>query len=134
MDVDTQAWSGEGDFTVRLLAILEQIDGIAALRVEDAPASRSGTGYAFLANEIFVRFATRRTRRPARRFGVLPGTRVVETPMLTLAALQSRLAGIEGIGAADYVDDQMIQYLRTRQVVAPYQTRGYKLVEMVRLY
>jgi len=134
MDVDTQAWSGEGDFTVRLLAILEQIDGIAALRVEDAPASRSGTGYAFLANEIFVRFATRRTRRRVRRFGVLPGTRLVETPRLTLAALQSRLAGIEGIGPADYMDDGMIQYLRTRQVVAPYQTRGYKLVEMVRLY
>jgi hypothetical protein len=134
MDVDTQAWSGEGDFTVRLLAILEQIDGIAALRVEDAPASRSGTGYAFLANEIFVRFATQRTRRRVRRFGVLPGTRLVETPRLTLAALESRLAGLEGIGPADYVDDGMIQYLRTGQVVAPHQTRGYKLVEMVRLY
>jgi hypothetical protein len=134
MDVDTQAWSGEGDFTARLLEVLGQIDDIAALRVEDAPASRSGTGFALLANEIFVRFATEPTRTRVRRFGVLPGTRLVETPRLTLAALESRLAGIEGIGPADYVDDGMIQYLRTQRVVAPYQSKGYKLVEMVRIY
>lgn len=134
MEVDTQAWSGEGDFTARLLEALGRIDEIAALRVEDAPASRSGTGYAFLANEIFVRFATERTRRPVRRLGLIPGTHPVETPRLTLAALESRLAGMEGIGPCDYMDDGMIQYLRTRLVVAPYQTRGYKLVEMVRVY
>ncbi len=134
MTVDAQAWSGEGDFTARLLEALGQVDEIAALRVEDAPASRSGAGYALLANEIFVRFDTERTRKPMRRFGLFPGTRLVETPRLTLAALESRLAGIEGIGPADYLDDGMIQYLRTRLVVAPYQTRGYKLVEMVRVY
>jgi hypothetical protein len=134
MDVDTQAWSGEGEFTARLVEVLGQIEEIAALRVEDAPASRSGTGYALLANEIFVRFATERVPQPVRRLGVLPGTRLVETPRLTLAALESRLAGIEGIGPADYLDDGMIQYLRTQRVVAAYQTRGYKLVEMVRIY
>ena len=63
-----------------------------------------------------------------------PGARVVERPRLTLAALESRLADIEGIGPADYVDDGMIQYLRTERVVVPYQTKGYKLVEMVRIY
>ena len=28
----------------------------------------------------------------------------------------------------------MLQYLRTERIVPPYQTRGYKLVELVRLY
>jgi hypothetical protein len=34
----------------------------------------------------------------------------------------------------DYTDDGMLQYLRTQRIVPPYQTRGYKLVEMVRVY
>jgi hypothetical protein len=134
MDVDTQAWSGEGDFTTRLIEILGRMEEIAAIRVGDAPSSQSGTGYVFLSNEIFVRFATERVREPVRRLGVLPGTRVVERPRLTLATLESRLAGVEGIGPADYLDDGMIQYLRAERIVAPYQTQGYKLVEMVRVY
>jgi hypothetical protein len=28
----------------------------------------------------------------------------------------------------------MIQYLRTERVIPPYQTRGYKLIELVRIY
>ena len=28
----------------------------------------------------------------------------------------------------------MIQYLRTERVIPPYQTRGYKLVELLRIY
>jgi hypothetical protein len=28
----------------------------------------------------------------------------------------------------------MLQYLRAERIVPPYQTRGYKLVELVRLY
>jgi hypothetical protein len=28
----------------------------------------------------------------------------------------------------------MLQYLRTERVVPPYQTRGYKIVELVRVY
>jgi len=134
MEIDTRAWSGEGDFTARVIEVLGQMEEIAAIRVGDAPSSQSGTGYVFLANEIFLRFATERVREPVRRLGLLPGTRVVERPRLTLAALESRLAGIEGIGPADYVDDGMIQYLRTERVVVPYQTKGYKLVEMVRVY
>ena len=134
MDVDTRAWSGEGDFTVRLIETLRHVEEIAAIRVGDAPSSQSGTAYVFLSNEIFLRFATERVRRPVRRLGVFPGARVVEHPRLTLAALESRLAGVEGIGPADYVDDGLIQYLRTERIVSPYQTRGYKLVEMVRVY
>jgi hypothetical protein len=134
MDVDTQAWSGEGAFTARLIEVLSQAPEIAAIRVEDAPASQSGTGYVFLANEIYLRFATESVPVPVRRFGVFPGARMVERPRLTLAALESRLAGIEGIGPADYLDEGMIQYLRAERIVPPYQTRGYKLVEMVRIY
>jgi hypothetical protein len=134
MDVDTSAWSGEGDFTARLLEVLEQTDEIAALRVEDASSSRSDAGYVLLANEIFVRFATERRRQRTRWLGLLPLTRLVESPRLTLRGLELRLAGTDGIGPADYADDGMIQFLRTERVVAPYQTRGYKLVELVRVY
>jgi hypothetical protein len=28
----------------------------------------------------------------------------------------------------------MLQYLRTERIVPPYQTKGYKLVELVRIY
>ena len=38
------------------------------------------------------------------------------------------------IGAPDYSDEGMLQYLRTERIIPPYQTRGYKLVELVRLY
>jgi hypothetical protein len=44
------------------------------------------------------------------------------------------LAAIEGVGPADYADPGMIQYLRTERIVPPYQTRGYKVVELIRLY
>jgi hypothetical protein len=134
MDIDRSAWSGEGDFTARLLDVLAQVDEIAALRVEDAPASRADAGYVLLANEIFIRFGAERRGPRARWLGVFPFGRPVETPRLTLEGLASRLAGIEGIGPADYVDDGMIQYLRTERIVAPYQTRGRKLVELVRIY
>ena len=38
------------------------------------------------------------------------------------------------IGAPDYADEGMLQYLRTERVIPPYQTKGYKLVELVRVY
>ena len=38
------------------------------------------------------------------------------------------------IGAPDYSDEGMIQFLRAERIVPPYQTRGYKLVELVRIY
>jgi hypothetical protein len=134
MEVERSAWSGEGDFTARLLEVLQRFDEIAAIRVEDAPASRSGTGYALLANEIFILFATERRRQRFRWLGILPLTRSVDAPRLTLDGLASRLAGVEEIGPPDYSDDGMLQYMRTERIVAPYQTRGYKLVELVRIY
>ena len=132
MEIDTTGWSGDGDFTIQLVEQLKAFDEIARLRVEDAPASGAGAGYNFLANEIFVAFAAD-TRR-VRPWRFLPFTRPVLEPRLTLSGLHARLAAIEGIGEADYADEGMLQYLRTERVVQPYQTRGYKMVEMVRIY
>lgn len=134
MQIDDAAWSRDGDFTIRLVEALQQIEEVASLRVEDAPASRSGTGYNLLANEIYVSFTTRLARVRERWLGVLPRNRAVREPSMTLAGLEARLASIEGIGPADYADEGMLQYLKTERVVAPYQTRGYKLVELVRVY
>lgn len=134
MDIDTSAWSGDGDFTAQLLEALKGVDEIAAIRLEDAPASRTGAGYNFLVNEFFLTFAAERVSEPGRWLRIVPVTRRVLRPRLTLAALDARLALVEGIGSADYSDEGMLQYLRTQLVVAPYQSRGYKLVEMVRVY
>ncbi|HEY3383029.1 MAG TPA: hypothetical protein VGK32_14750 [Vicinamibacterales bacterium] len=134
MDLDTSAWSGDGDFTIRLLETLRAIEEIAFLRLQDAPASGTGAGYAFLANEIFVSFVTDLRLERAWRFGLIPVTRRVIVPRLRLAGLEARLAPVEGVGSADYSDNGMLQYLRTERVIPPYQTRGYKLVEMVRVY
>jgi hypothetical protein len=65
---------------------------------------------------------------------VFSGTRQVDVKALTLAGLERALAGVEGIGAPDYSDEGLLQYLRAHRIVAPYQTRGFKLVEMVRIY
>ena len=61
--VDIAKWSGEGTFTQVLLDRLRQIESIAFIRVEDAPASRSEADYNFISNEIFVAFAARSAHR-----------------------------------------------------------------------
>jgi len=134
MQIDRSAWSGDGDFTIRLLEALQQIDDLAFIRVEDAPASRAGTGYNLLANEIYVSFATAPGPRVERWLGVFPRTRFVQVPRLSLQDLDARLGQVEEIGQADYTDAGMLQYLRTERIIPPYQTRGYKLVELVRIY
>ena len=58
MDVDTSKWSGEGEFTQLLVDHLQRLPGVAGLRVEDAPASRSEADYNFISNEVYVDFAT----------------------------------------------------------------------------
>ena len=134
MEVDTSKWSGEGAFTQILIDRLGEIAGIAGLRVEDAPASRSEADYNFVSNEIFVVFATIERQESTRRFGFLPGSRTVHDKAMTISGLEAALTSVEGIGAPDYSDDGMMQYLRTERIVPPYQTRGYKLVELVRIY
>ena len=79
-------------------------------------------------------FTTKIRHERIRRFGILPGSRAVAEKEMTVAGLVQALTGVSDIGAPDYSDEGMLQYLRTERIVPPYQTRGYKLVELVRIY
>ena len=134
MDVDVSGWSGEGDFTQLIIERLRTEPRIALLRVEDAPATREDAGYLFLSNELFVRARLESRRQPVRRLGLFPGSRRVDVPALGLADIEAVLASDASIGAPDFSDQGLIQYLRTQRIVPPYQSRGYKLVELIRIY
>lgn len=133
-EIDTSKWSGEGTFTQLLIDRLRELDAIQLVRVEDAPATRSEADYNFISNEIFVGFATLSRQEPIRRLGFLPGSRIVTEAAMTVSGLEAALTLLPDIGPPDYSDDGMLQYLRTERIVPPYQTRGYKLVELVRIY
>jgi len=133
MRIESGGWGGEGTFTGVLVEALQAIDTIEYLRVEDAPASRAEPGYALISNEIYVRFKTESKTETRTRLGLPWRTRVVVKQM-TLEGLGTRLGQADGVGEPDYGDDGMLQYLRTERIVAPYQTRGVKVVELVRIY
>ena len=116
MELDTSGWSGDGTFTQVLIDALRTLPGIEFLKIEDAPASRSDAGFSFISNEIFVGFARRGRER------------------LTVATLSAFLETRADIGPPDYEDEGMLQYLRTERIMRPYQTRGYKHVELIRIY
>ena len=134
LELETSAWSGEGTFTQFLIDRLRDVAGVRFVRVEDAPATRSDADYNFISNELYIGFETIERREPIRRFGVLPGVRVVMEKAMTLQGLEAALTAVDGVGAPDYGDEGMLQYLRAERIIPPYQTRGYKLVEMVRIY
>jgi hypothetical protein len=134
MYVDDEGWSGEGAFTQSVVELLRTIDRVAAIKIEDAPATRSEADYNFIANEIFLTFATADRVEPIRRLGILPGIKRVTEKAMTLDGLGKILEGAEGVGPPDYADEGMLQYLRTERIIPPYQTRGYKLVELLRIY
>ena len=134
MTVDTSKWSGEGEFTQLLLDHLRNVPAVAAVRVEDAPASRSEADYNFMSNELFIQFAVESREERSRKWGLVPVRRIVETKTMTIAQLEAALTADAAIGPPDYGDAGMLQYLRTERVIPPYQTRGYKLVELVRIY
>jgi hypothetical protein len=134
LEVDTNAWSGEGTFTQLIIDRLRDVDGVRFVRVEDAPATRSDADYNFISNEIYVGFATRDRTERVKRFGFLPASRVVAEKAMTLAGLEQALSGMDGVGAPDYGDEGMLQYLRAERIIPPYQTKGYKLVELLRIY
>jgi hypothetical protein len=134
MEIDTTRWSGDGSFTQMLVDALRDIPEVRALRVEDAPATRADSGYNFIANELFVTFGAGVSRERARAFGLIPYSRRRLDPLLDLERLAAILSSLGGIGEPDYADGGMIQYLRTERVVAPYQTRGVKVIELVRIY
>jgi hypothetical protein len=116
MVLDASGWSGEGAFTQLLIDALKTQPLISFVKVEDAPASRSDASFSLISNEVFVAFGPNN-----------------EAPM-TIGALSALLENIPGIGSPDYADEGMIQYLRTERVIPPYQTRGYKLIELIRIY
>ena len=133
MTVDSTGWTGEGTFTAILLEALKGIVAIERIRVEDAPASRADAGYAFISNEVYVTFRRREPVSP--RFPLrLLWRKADDIPIVTLEALAGQLARIEGLGEPDYSDQGLLQYLRTERMVPPYQTKGIKVVELVRLY
>jgi hypothetical protein len=133
-DLDASGWSGEGDFTQVLIDHLRQLEAVRLVRVEDAPATRSDADYNFISNEIFVGFATDIVGERVKRFGLFPGVRQTLVKRLDVGGLERVLAAAPAIGEPDYADASMLQYLRTERVVPPYQTRGYKIVELVRIY
>jgi hypothetical protein len=133
-ELDTSAWTGEGTFTELLIERLRGLDAVRLVRVENAPSTRSDADYNFISNEIYVGFATVERREPVKRFGVLPGSRVVIDKVMTLSGLEAALTAIPEIGAPDYGDEGMLQYLRAERIIPPYQTKGYKLIEMIRIY
>jgi hypothetical protein len=133
-DADITGWSGEGTFTQLLIDRLRDIDALRSVKVEDAPATRSDADYNFISNEVYVAFATVDREETFKRLGLIPATRVVPAKAMTLAGLEAALTAIPDVGAPDYGDEGMLQYLRTERIVPPYQTRGYKLVELVRIY
>jgi hypothetical protein len=134
MEVDTSGWSGDGEFTQRLIDALGRCGFVSLLKVEDAPASRADAGFSFISNELFVMFeCTARVVR-TRRFGIIPGSAVVREKTMTLEGLEAALEALPDVGPPDYSDEGMLQYLRAERVIPAYQTRGYKLIELVRVY
>ena len=134
MEINSAGWSGDGTFTAALIENLKVLEWIDFMRVEDAPASRTDADYSFISNEIYVRFRAEPRTESRRWLGVVPIHRTVMTPVMTLVDLEARLATLADIGPPDYADEAMLQYLKTERIIPPYQTRGYKLVELVRLY
>jgi len=133
-ELETSAWSGEGAFTQLLIDQLREVAGVRMVRVEDAPATRSDADYNFISNEVYVDFELVERQERVKRFGLLPGVRRVTRKSMSLQELEAVLATLDGVGPPDYSDEGMLQYLRAERIIPPYQTRGYKLVEMVRIY
>jgi len=134
MNVDTSKWSGEGEFTQLLVEHLRQLPGVAGVRVEDAPATRSEADYNFISNELFIEFVSEAHEERTRKWGFVPVRQIVETKSMTIEQLETAFASDAAIGPPDYADGGMLQYLRTERIIPPYQTRGYKIVELVRIY
>jgi hypothetical protein len=133
-DVDTSKWSNEGTFTQVLIDRLRNMDAIAFVAVEDAPATRSEADYNFISNEVYVSFASQSHAERSRWLGVFPVTRQVTEKVMTIDRLGRVLSEAPEVGSPDYADEGMLQYLKTERIIPPYQTRGYKLVELVRVY
>ena len=109
LETDTSNWSGEGVFTQLLIERLGGIDAVRFVKIDDAPATRSEADYNFISNELFVRFATVDRQEPVKRFGILPSSRTVTGPVMTLAELATALTAMADVGEPDYGDEGMLQ-------------------------
>src|SRR5262249_17782249 len=96
-DVDLSKWSGEGTFTQALIGHLKGIAGVHAIRVEDAPATRSEADYNFISNEVFVTFATVARAEAVRRFRFLPSRRRVAVKAMALKDLEALLTVLSDV-------------------------------------
>jgi hypothetical protein len=134
MNVDASGWSGDGEFTARLIEEIRALAAVHALRVEDAPASRADSGFSFISNELYVVFASSARRVWTRKLGFIPAPTTLQAKLMTLGELETTLTAVPDIGMPDYSDAGMLQYLRTTRIMQPYQSRGYKLIELVRVY
>ena len=132
--IDREHWSGEGNFTQKLVDCLVVNDVIAFLRVEDAESTRTDVEYNFVSNEISIGFRTSSRVEQKKLWGIVMGRRTVTEKLMTLERLELLLEEAEDIGPADYADESMLQYLHTERIIPPYQTKGYKLIELVRIY
>ena len=133
-ELDRSKWSGEGEFTQRLVDWFSTQADVVFLRVEDAPSTRSDIEYNFISNEIFVLFRTEERTERYWQWGLLPAKRTVADKLMTIEKIEPLLAKEAELGPPDYVDEGMIQYLYTQHVIPPYQNKGYKLIELVRIY
>ena len=132
--IDRQQWSGEGDFTQTLIDWFLERDNITFLKVEDSASTRADVDYNLISNEIFLKFRTRERIERERVWGIVPRKRTVIDKIMTLEQLASELGNEDEIGVPEFADETMIQFLRTERVIPPYQTKGYKLIELVRIY
>jgi|TARA_B100001123_G_C14644073_1_gene762967 hypothetical protein len=132
--IDRDRWSGEGDFTEQLLSWLSEQSDVISLRVEDAPSTRTDVEYNFISNEIYVEFKVREFYQSRRVLGVIPLGRKSLEKTMSLEKLNRVLSEESELGEPDYADEGMIQFLHTERIIPPYQTKGYKLIELVRIY
>ena len=87
-----------------------------------------------MSNEIYIKFKMREREQSSWLLGFIPIKRSYLEKMMTLEQLDTVLADDVAMGAPDYADDGMIQYLRTERIIPPYQTKLYKLIELVLIY
>ena len=123
-EIDSSAWSGEGGFTQVLIDCLRELPTVRFLRVEDAPATRSDADYNFISNEIFVGFATVERRERFRRLGVLPASRPVTEPAMTIEAPEAALTfgGRSGRAGLQRRDHAAV-HCDPERIVPPYPRR-----------
>ena len=134
IEIDRDQWSGEGGFTEQLLLWLSEQPAVISLRVEDAPTTRTDVEYNFISNEIYVEFEVREIYQSRRVLGVIPFRQKSLEKTMSLEKLNRVLSDESELGEPDYADEGMIQFLHTERIIPPYQTKGYKLIELVRIY